>query len=487
MKSVCIRFPLSLRARFGDDKGRGEGRPPVATVFAAAQGGLERKGAWRGIIGAVKILRLFSLILGLWSVFSQPVQAQNSQPLVLVLDANGPITPPMLEYFRRGIRVAEQRGAEAIVIQLNTPGGDLGTTTDIIQLFRASTVPVVIYVAPNGAMAGSAGAIITMAAHVAAMAPETAIGAASPIGGSGEDLSQTLETKAKEIMKASIRPLVQPRGQEAVELAQAMIDEARAVSAQEALKAGLIDFVVGDMNDLLKRLDGFRVRTAAGERALHTAEASTQPLGLSLLERLLLMLTDPNIAFLLLAIGVQAILIEISSPGGWVAGFIGVVCLTLAIYGMGVLPVNWFGMIFLITAFVLFLLDLKAPTHGALTAAGVASFIIGALVLFNSPGAPQFQRVSVPLVIGVGMTIGLMFSVILTFALRSQRIPVQSGAEALIGRRGYAQTDIGFTGQVQVGAELWSAEVVEGSETIRPGDRVEVVEVRGLRLRVRKV
>jgi len=435
----------------------------------------------------VKILRFLLLIFVLGGVFFQPAWAQSGQPLVLVLDANGPITPPMLEYFRRGIRVAEQRGAEAIVIQLNTPGGDLGTTTDILQLFRASPVPVVVYVAPNGAMAGSAGAIITMAAHVVAMAPETAIGAASPISGSGEDLSQTLETKAKEIMKASIRPLVQPRGKEAVELAQAMIDEARAVSAQEALEAGLIDFVADDMNDLLKRLDGFRVRTAAGERALHTADADAQPLGLSLIERLLLMLTDPNIAFLLLAIGVQAILIEISSPGGWVAGFIGVVCLTLAIYGMGVLPVNWFGAIFLITAFVLFILDLKAPTHGALTAAGVASFIVGALVLFNSPGVPPFQRVSVPLVVGVGVVIGLMFSVLLTFALRSQRIPVQIGAEALLGRQGYAQTDIGFTGQVQVGAELWSAEAAEGSEMIRKGERVEVVAVKGLRLRVRKV
>jgi membrane-bound serine protease (ClpP class) len=209
---------------------------------------------------------------------------------------------------------------------------------------------------------------------------------------------------------------------------------------------------------------------------------------MSFIEQFLLFLTDPNIAFLLLAIGVQSILIEISSPGGWVAGFIGVVCLTLAVYGMGVLPVNWFGIIFLITAFVLFILDIKAPTHGALTTAGVASFIIGALVLFNSPGVPQFQRVSVPLVVATGFVIGLLFMVILVYALRALKVPVSAGIESLIGKIGTARTVVeGGGGQVQLGSELWSAESVDMSEAIGKGDRVEVVEVKGLRLKVRKV
>jgi membrane-bound serine protease (ClpP class) len=191
---------------------------------------------------------------------------------------------------------------------------------------------------------------------------------------------------------------------------------------------------------------------------------------------------------LLLAIGVQAILIEISSPGGWVAGFIGVVCLTLAVYGMGVLPVNWFGIIFLITAFVLFILDIKAPTHGALTVAGVASFIIGALVLFNSPGVPEFQRVSVPLVVGTGFVIGLLFMVILMFALRALRVIPSMGAPSLIGKTGTARSAVGIAGgQVQLESELWTAEVAPDSEAIGKGDRVEVVEVRGLRLKVRKI
>ncbi len=437
------------------------------------------------------IRRTLILFVILWASVSlafQPARAQSDQPLAIVMTADGPIMPPMLEYIKRGIQVADRRGAEVLVIQLNTPGGSIDTMLKIIGEIRASDVPVVVYVSPRNAIAGSAGALITMAGHASAMAPETSIGASSPISSSGENLTTTAETKAKEITKAAIRPLVTPRGEEALALAEAMIDEAKAATADEALKAGLIDFVADDLEDLLRALDGFTVQMDTGPRTIHTADIETVPLNMSFIEEFLLLLTDPNIAFLLLAIGVQAILIEISSPGGWVAGFIGVVCLTLAIYGMGVLPVNWFGIIFLLTAFVLFILDIKAPTHGALTTAGVASFIVGALVLFNSPGTPDFQRVSVPLVVGTGIVLGLIFIFILMFALRALRIPISAGVESFVGKTGIARTAVeGGGGQVQLGSELWSAESIDSSESIGKGDRVEVVEVKGLRLKVRKV
>jgi membrane-bound serine protease (ClpP class) len=418
----------------------------------------------------------------------QPAHAQNDAPLAIVMTADGPIMPPMYEYIKRGIQIADRRGAEVLVIKLNTPGGSIDTMLEIIRVIRASNVPVVVYVAPKNAIAGSAGAMITMAGHVSAMAPETSIGASSPISGSGENLTSTAEAKAKEITKAAIRPLVTPRGEEALALAEAMIDEAKAATADEALKVKLIDFVADDLEDLLQALDGFTVQMNDGPRTINTSNVETSPLNMSFIEEFLLFLTDPNIAFLLLAIGVQAVLIEISSPGGWVAGFIGVVCLTLAVYGMGVLPVNWFGIIFLLTAFVLFILDIKAPTHGALTTAGVASFIIGALVLFNSPGVPQFQRVSVPLVVATGFAIGLMFMVILMYALRALKVPVSMGVESYVGKTGTARTLVeAGGGQVQLGSELWTAESVDSSEKIGKGDRVEVVEVKGLRLKVRKV
>ncbi|MBL8089309.1 MAG: nodulation protein NfeD [Anaerolineales bacterium] len=418
--------------------------------------------------------------------FVLPVFAQGNSSTALILTAEGPIMPPMLEYIKRGIERGERIDAEVIIIQLNTPGGSVDTMLKIMAEIRASDVPVVVYVAPRNAIAASAGAMITMSGHISAMAPETSIGAASPITSSGENLDSTSDRKAKELIKAAIRSYVIPRGEEALILAEAMIDDAIAVTANEALEAKLIDFIADDVEDLLQALDGFTVKMDSGTRTLNTSNILEQSLNMSFIEGLLLLLTDPNIAFLLLAIGVQAILIEISTPGGWVAGFIGAVCLTLATYGLGVLPINWFGIIFLIIAFILFILDIKAATHGALTAAGVGSFIVGALVLFNSPGTPEFQRVSVPLVVSTGIFLGLIFFIILVFALRALRNTIQVGSESLLGKTGTARTSIKEAGQVQVESELWSASKSKDSAPISKGDLIEVVEVRGLRLIVKK-
>jgi len=435
----------------------------------------------------MKRIGFLLIFLGAILTIFQPARAQTDEPLAIVMTADGPIMPPMLEYIKRGIERARRENAEVLIIQLNTPGGSVDTMLEIIKEIRASDTPVVVYVAPRNAIAASAGAMITMAGHASAMAPETSIGASSPISSSGENLNSTAETKAKEIIKAAIHPFVEPRGEDALKLAEAMIDEAKAVSANEALEVHLIDFIADDTENLLQDLNEFTVQMSDGPRLLNTTNVQIESFNMSFIEQFLLLLVDPNIAFLLIAIGVQAVLIEISSPGGWVAGFIGVVCLALATYGLGVLPVNWFGIIFLLTAFVLFILDIKAPTHGALTIAGVASFIVGALVLFNSPGTPEFQRVSVPLVVAVGITTGLLFFGILMFALRALRVPVSAGVESFIGKTGTARTAVdGNGGQVQLQSELWTAESVDGSGAIGKGDKVEVVEVKGLRLKVRK-
>ena len=409
-------------------------------------------------------------------------QAENA---VVLLTATGPLTPAMAEYLDRGLARAARDDAELVVFRLDTPGGQVDLMTRMVQAMRASTVPVVVYVAPRGAIAGSAGTVLTLAGHAAAMAPETAIGAASPVGSQGEDLGETIETKQKEILRAAVRSLAARRGPEAIALAEATIEAAKAASAEEALAVGLIDFIANDVEDLLEQLDGFQVDLADGSCSLQTSGAPIVEIEQSFIEQFLQTLTNPNIVFLLITIGVQAVLIELSSPGGWVAGFIGVVCLALGAYGIGVLPVNWFGIIFIITAFVLFLLEIKAPTHGALAAAGIASLIVGALVLFNSPGTPSFQRVSIPLVIGTAVVTAGFFMFVVAVALRAQRRRVVVGTEALIGAVGEVRTDLAPKGSVHVAGELWSAEAVEGDQPIKTGEHVVIVDVQGLRLLVR--
>jgi membrane-bound serine protease (ClpP class) len=421
------------------------------------------------------------LLVGLLTVHAQ-AQGTGS---VFLLHAQGPITPAMAEYLDRGLLRAERQGAEAVILQLDTPGGSVTLMNRMVQSIRGSAIPVIVYVAPRGAIAGSAGTVITLAGHLAVMAPETAIGAASPVGVQGEDLGETIATKEKEIIKATIRSLAQNRTPEALALAESTVEEAKAASAVEALDAGLVDFVASDQNELLKKVDGQVVETSAGSVRLQTAGAEIVEVPQSLIERLFQALTDPNVVFILLAVGVQAILIEISSPGGWVAGFIGVVSLVLGVYGIGVLPVNWVGLILIITAFVLFLLDIKAPTHGALTAAGLLAFITGALVLFNSPGTPEFERVSVPLVVTSGLIMAGVFLAILNFALRAQRRPVAVGTEALVGRVGVVRSPLTPRGTVHVAGELWSAELEGPEEHLDVGHEVVVASVEGMRLWVK--
>jgi membrane-bound serine protease (ClpP class) len=429
-----------------------------------------------------KTLFLFLLLM----LFLSPADVRAAaNPRVLWLTAEGAVSTVMTEYVERGVELAGRKGYSLIVLQLNTPGGQIDLMERIVTALRESGVPVVVYVAPRGAMAGSAGTLITLAGHLAAMAPETAIGAASPVGSQGEDLNETLATKEKEILSALVRSLTEERSAEAVALAESTIQSARAVSSSEALEAGLIDIIADSREDLLRQLDGRIARLTSGEVTLDTKFAVIDELDLNIIEILLGVLTNPNIVFILLAIGVQAILIELSQPGGWVAGFIGAVCLALAFYGMGLLTVNWLGLAFVVLAFILFFMEFQNPTHGALTVAGTGSFIAGALILFNSPVTPEFQRVSVPLVVGTGIALAAVFSVVIGVALRTRQLPPAMGGAELVGKPGEVRETLDPKGTVQAGGELWSAESEDGS-TLAAGECVDVVRVEGLRLIVRK-
>ncbi len=412
-------------------------------------------------------------------------QAQDNAQEVVILEASGPVVPPFAAYIRRGLQEADARNAEAVILMLDTPGGSAAVTLELVRDIRTSDVPVIVFVAPRGAKAASAGLLITLAGHAAAMAPDTAIGASSPVGPQGEDLGSTLQEKEEQYLSAQARSLAERRGEEAIRIASEAVTEARAVSASEALAAHLIDLIAEDVDDLLTQLDGFAVEVNGEVRILHTRGTVPYSVPMSELERVLMLLTDPNIVFLLMSIGTTAIIVEIRTPGGWVAGAIGTVCLGLALYGLGVLPVNWLGIIFVVLAFVLFVMEIKAPVHGALTAAGIVSLAAGAIILFNQPQIAPFGRLSIPLVVGQSLFLGAIFAFLVVMALRAQARKPTTGYEGLIGQVGRVVEDLDPLGLVLVWGERWQAESVD-RQTIPTGSEVEVVEARGMRLRVRR-
>ena len=423
---------------------------------------------WR--VGLVTLL-----FLGAWH---SAANAQTGTVIVLTLD--GPLTPAFSDYVQRGMAQAERENVELVILQLNTPGGQIDLMDNIVATLRNSRVPVVVFVSPRGAQAASAGTVITLAGRASAMAPETVIGAASPVGSQGEDLGSTIESKLKEDLKAKVRALAAYRPPEAIALAEATIESAKAATAAEAHAVGMIDFLAADVPDLLRQLDGFTVEMNGSTRLLRTQGLAVRELPMNLLETVLNLLTNPNIVYLLLTAGGALWMLELSAPGGWVAGFLGTVCLALAFYGLGVLPVNWFGIVFIIVAFVLFVIDVYATAHGTLTAAGAGSLIVGALVLFNSAITPDYFRVNVPLVVGTALVIAAGVVVLLIFGLRAQLRPVVTGVESLIGQEGEARS----ANSVQVAGELWSAEREGGA--LEAGQKVVVTAIKGLRLIVRK-
>ncbi len=431
-------------------------------------------------------LRIF-IILMLFLTGIQMAAAQGRE--VLVLEAEGPVTPAMANYFERGIAAGEAQGAEAVLIILDTPGGSLDITLNIVQAFRNSAVPIIVYIYPSGAQAASAGSIITLAAHASGMAPQTVMGAASPINSDGSDIGETAFRKAVEDLKATMRGLTAERGEEATEMAELMIEEAKAVSAQEALEIGLIDAVADNPTDLLTQLDGKTVTVQGEEIVLETAVATQTPYNMNLLEILLHAVANPVIVGILMAIGIQAIIIEISNPGGWVAGLIGVIFVGLALYGLGQLPVNWLGLGLIIVAFVLFLAEVMTANHGALSLAGTLCLLGGLLLLFNTPGTPEFARISLPAAIGITLGTATFFLFIVGKALQAQRAKPYGGADDLDREAGEARSTFtessenNYSGTVLLLGELWQA---TSTEPITYGDTIEVVGKEGFTLQVKK-
>lgn len=403
----------------------------------------------------------------------------QSERVVKVARFEGPVTPVLASYIERSIEAAEAQDAAALVIELDTPGGSVDITKTITQRMTSARVPVIVYVTPSGAHAGSAGTFITLAGHLAAMAPGSSIGAASPVGSEGQDLDETLKAKATNILVADIKNLAERRGEKAVEWAGRAVSEAAAATAQEALSLGVIDAVAVDLDDLLRQLDGKTVNVAGEPVTLDLAGAATDPVALSPLESLLNQLVNPAFAAILLTIGINAILFELSSPGGFALGIVGAVCVLIAFYALGTINANWTGLAFVILAVVLFILDLKAPTHGALTVGGIASFVFGLYLLYNTSDVP------VPWgpIVGSALATAAFFAFAVAKVVTMRRRPAYAGMTTMVGQVGVVRRPLEPEGMVMVNGELWQAESESGA--LPSGAAVIVTRQDGFRLWVR--
>lgn len=399
---------------------------------------------------------------------------------VMVITVEGVVNPVSAEFIQKNIRKAVKKGCEALVIELDTPGGLDTSMRSIVKEIVSSEVPVVVYVAPSGARAASAGVFLTLAAHVAAMAPGTNIGAAHPVNLGGK-MDKTMAEKATNDAAAYIKSLAESRGRNA-EWAEKAVRESISATETEALKDHVVDVVERDIASLLSDIDGRKVRTPFGERALHTKGAKVVREEISLRLKLLNFISDPSVAYILMLLGFYGLFFELTSPGAIFPGVAGGICLILAFYAFQTLPVNYAGLLLIILAVILFILEIKIISHGVLTIGGIIAMIIGSLMLFETPG--PFVRLSLYLVLPAVFITALFFSFTIRLALKAYRRKPVTGREELIGMEGTAKTDVTREGgTVSLHGELWSA---WSGEPIAKDDRVVVEEVRDLKLKVRK-
>lgn len=431
---------------------------------------------------------LAGLILIAFSAFAHTALAQREAGHVDVVTVHGVIDAITAQYIGRGIDTAIDDGAECLIIQLDTPGGLESSMRAIVRRMLTSLVPVVVYVSPTGARAGSAGVFITVAAHIAAMAPGTNIGAAHPVGSEG-DLPPTVAEKATNDAVAFIRNVAESRGHNP-DWAEDAVRKSVSITEKEALEKKVIDLIANDLRDLLDSIDGRKVELTGRTVTLKTKGASIRRLDMNLQENLLHALVDPTIAYLLLTIGIWALIAEFNNPGAILPGVTGAICLLLAFIAFESLPLNWGGVALIILAVVLFIIDIKAPTHGVLTAGGIIAFILGSLILFSpfTPQPPTMPRggftVPWPWIATMTIFTVLVFVFAIGAGIRAQRLRPTGGIEDVIQAQGIATSDLTPYGTVQVKSELWSAIAV--GEHIRKGEAVRVVGAEGVRLKVDK-
>jgi membrane-bound serine protease (ClpP class) len=428
-------------------------------------------------------LRIVSLgFLAVCSLFSMAGMAGAAEDdTVIVIEVDGTIVPVVAQYIDRGVTLAEDSGATALVIQLDTPGGLLTATEDIVSSILNADVPVITYVSPRGAWAASAGTFITLASHVAAMAPGTTIGAAHPVSGGGQEIPEDQLKKVTEFSAKWMRTIAETRGRNLDE-AEAAVRESKSFTDSDALAANLIDARANTLTELLDDIDGRQIELADGRVVtLNTAGAAVEIRDMTPFEELLHTITDPNVAYILFTLATIGLITEISSPGLIIPGVVGGICLILAFYSLGVLNANYGGVALMVLAIGLFVAEYFTSSFGALTAGGVAALIIGSLILFS--GSPGIE-VNRGLIIGVAIGAAAFSTFIVGAVIRGQRRRKATGTEGMVGQMAVVKTPLTPRGTVLAEGELWSAQLDKGEAA--PGEEVTIVSVDRMLLHVRR-
>jgi membrane-bound serine protease (ClpP class) len=410
------------------------------------------------------------------------LEAADKAPVFDVITISAVITPPIAEYVVQSIGEAAKNGAEGLIIRLDTPGGLDLAMRDIAKGILNAPLPVIVYVAPSGARAASAGVIITVAAHIAAMAPGTNIGAAHPVGlGIGGGMDKTMSKKVENDAVAYVRGIANKRARNE-EWVEKAVRKSESITAEEALRLKVIDYVATDLNRLLEKLDGREVTLAAGKKIIKTKGAVLNEKLMGVRQKVLSALSDPNIAYILLLIGLAGLYFEFSNPGVILPGVIGGISLIMAFFAMQTLPVNYAGVALIIFAIILFIAEIKVISHGILTIGGIISLVIGSLMLFQAPD-PSL-RVSWGVLIPAVTITALFFIAVIAIAVKAQLRPRQGGQEGMRGEEGLAITDIHAEGKVLIHGEHWNA--ISGAPVTR-GSKIRVIHVENLKVKVEPI
>jgi membrane-bound serine protease (ClpP class) len=425
------------------------------------------------------IFYLSVLVVGVFGLLNTPAQAESNS--VAVIKIEGTILPVTADYLSRAISDAEEINASVCIIELNTPGGLLTATEDIVQRIMNAEVPIVVFVSPKGSWAASAGTFITLSAHIAAMMPGTTIGAAHPVSGSDQEIPDYQMEKITSFSAKWMRTIAEERGRN-MEEAELAVTESKSFSDIDALEKNLIDIRANSLEDLISMINGLRVTLANGEEILiDTDSYMVSRYDMSTMEKFLQTISDPNIAYILLTLATVGLITEVTNPGLIVPGVVGGVSLLLAFYSLGVLNAYWGGILLIILAMGLFVAEYFTTSFGILTAGGVASLVIGSIILFSySPGI----EVSKGLIVGVAISISLFSVFVVGSIIRSQRRLKATGSEGMIGKIAVVKTPLSPQGTVTIQGELWTAISEDGDR--KPNDKVVVKKVEDLKLRVTK-